>query len=379
MVSSFVCDNYDDERVMQQLIAKNCKVPVNRRPRLIVADFKQNLYDYKKYRPPFSEYSTVYEMLNISDHVIANTLFDQRKIESVLLLPNFTVGQEIVERNPNKCSEAFLLSGDNLKGLPSFRFYSCDNRIKPVYFVSNTQQVIESNTREIAELTEQANAIRSELKEITSQITENVNLKRDTDSRLHSMGKVKISLESQLREAQNIHIPEPIDLAVFEDEIEKITSDIDEIDNTIQSIEAGSAEKKTEYDRANAEKIKSDEESKQYNDQIDQIKSGFSDIENKRGSSKEAIKHYKNLLNQLVESEEKSLDDQLVVCERDLKNFTQLAVNLSHRIETTRSAKAIQIEEAAITKQIAESLKLHGDSDAIINEYKVKWGYLEFF
>jgi hypothetical protein len=68
-------------------------------------------------------------MLSIKDHVIANTLFDQRRIESILLLPDMNVGREIVERNSTSgCSEAFLMNGDQLLGKPSYRMYACRNK-----------------------------------------------------------------------------------------------------------------------------------------------------------------------------------------------------------------------------------------------------------
>ena len=373
MLSSFVCDNYEDEKLMQQLIANNCaRYPVNQRPRLIVSDFKAKLHDWKKFRPEYTQYSTIYEMLKIEDHVIANTLMDQRRVESILLLPDYKTGEHIIQNNStNNCNEAYLINGDNLKGLPSFRMYSCPNHVKAKYFISNTQLVIESNTREIAELSKTAASLKGEIKELNGQLVQNTNLKKNTDNQMHSMGKVKINLNAQLRDAQNIHIPEPIDLAVFEDEIENMSTEIAEIEQNISRIEANSFENKTEYEKALNEKTKADEEHKKYTEQIDKIKGGFTDIENKRGSSKEAIKHYKNLLNQLIETE-RPVEQRLAECKGELEKFTALAVNLCPRIETTRTVRTIQNEEAAITKQIAESLKLHGDEEAIISEYKTK-------
>jgi hypothetical protein len=82
-------------------------------------------------------------MLSIKDHVIANTLFDQRRIESVLLLPDLNVGREIIERNTAAagCSEAFLMNGDQLQGRPSYRMYSCKHQ-KARYFMERFESEI---------------------------------------------------------------------------------------------------------------------------------------------------------------------------------------------------------------------------------------------
>ena len=115
-LTSFICDNHQDEAILHQLINKHVN-QINKRPRVIVTGFNAQLYDYNKYHPDFREYPTVYEMLNIKDTVVANTLFDMRRIESILLLPNMNAGRDVIERNSNQnCSEAFLPNGDRLLG-----------------------------------------------------------------------------------------------------------------------------------------------------------------------------------------------------------------------------------------------------------------------
>jgi hypothetical protein len=115
-LTSFICGNHQDEAILHQLINRHVN-QINKRPRVIVTDFNAKLYDYNKYRPDYREYPTVYEMLNIKDTVVANTLFDMRRIESILLLPNMNAGYEVIERNSNQnCSEAFLPNGDRLLG-----------------------------------------------------------------------------------------------------------------------------------------------------------------------------------------------------------------------------------------------------------------------
>jgi hypothetical protein len=82
-------------------------------------------------------------MLTIKNDTIANTLFDQRKIESILLLPDRVVGREVIEKNStNNCFEAFLPTGDQLIGKPSFRAYACSFK-NPTYFIQNPEAAIQ--------------------------------------------------------------------------------------------------------------------------------------------------------------------------------------------------------------------------------------------
>ncbi len=107
----------------------------------MVMDFMNEAYDVTKNRPK-TKYPTVLDQLNINDPTVKNLLIDQRKIESILLLPDRS-HSAIIEKhsNPN-CFQAFLLNGDQLIGLPSFRYYS-SNQKEIKYFVQSTQQAIE--------------------------------------------------------------------------------------------------------------------------------------------------------------------------------------------------------------------------------------------
>ncbi len=104
---------------MHQLFDKHVKNSWEK-PRTVVTDFSTPLYDWKKYRPNMgshSQHPTVYEMLRIKDDTVANVLFDVRRIEAILLLPDYNAGRENIERGSNdKCSEAFLKNGDKLTG-----------------------------------------------------------------------------------------------------------------------------------------------------------------------------------------------------------------------------------------------------------------------
>jgi structural maintenance of chromosomes protein 6 len=360
---------------MQQLIAKHCsKIYANKRPRIIVTSFNAQPYNVSQFRPECSQYSTVYETLNINDHIVANTLFDQRRIESILLVPEFKAGFDIIEQNgpDGKCNDVYLLNGDNLKGTPSFRHYSCPNNVKAIYFIENAQDIIQSNTNEIIQLNKNVSINKEELMKFENEKRENEKLKRATDSELQRIGKECIHLRSKLRDAKNIEVKEPVDLEMFQVEIDKYSEVIKKIEDDIQEIESNSSEKKDEYDKALHEKEKVDEELKKYSEQIQIIKASFAEIEEKKEEKSEEVKHYRKLLATQIEKD-LPLDENIKRISEDVERFTEMAIkNQPTRIETKRSVETITNEQNALEKQIAAAKRLHGDEQAIISDYKAK-------
>jgi hypothetical protein len=76
-----------------------------------------------------------------------NTLIDQRKIETIFLLPDRATGREIIElgKGGRNCNEAFLKNGDQLLGKPSFRTYA--SRAKQAnIFVADSEATIRLET-----------------------------------------------------------------------------------------------------------------------------------------------------------------------------------------------------------------------------------------
>jgi hypothetical protein len=124
------------------LIAQHVKF-VNKRPRVIVTDFNTALYDTERFRPENRQYPTVYESIVCEDTVVLNTLIDQRKIETIFLLPDRATGTEIIEfgKGGRNSNEAFLINGDQLLGKPSFRTYASRSK-QASTFVADSEATI---------------------------------------------------------------------------------------------------------------------------------------------------------------------------------------------------------------------------------------------
>lgn len=367
LVTTFICGNYDDEKLLQQVISRHVR-EAHRKPRIIVTDFRTPLYDVSRYRPEYTEYPTVYEMLTIKDHVVANTLIDQRRIESVLLLPDYETARKTIEFGctPN-CNEAFIPNGDQFLGKPSYRTYACQvNESK--FFIKSTQSAIRSKQTEIENLNQHLPRIQQAIDSFLSEINTNKQKKEQSEREFSKIKKELAVLRSQLEEAKNIHIPEPVNLAVYEEELNKLESEMSGILKQIDSIETNSGMSKSEYDNAASEKQKWDKEIQDLQTQIDEMKSNYQKIDDERSTHQDAVKHYK-----------KQLDDQMVKVnkvqehvrelEQELATITPAAVELTERIETKRTYKAIEAEIQAIDKQINQAERLYGNEEEITRNY----------
>uniref|UniRef100_A0A667ZUN7 Structural maintenance of chromosomes protein 6 n=1 Tax=Myripristis murdjan TaxID=586833 RepID=A0A667ZUN7_9TELE len=111
---SFTCDNYDDEKVLQGLMARVLKG--GRRPTIITSAFLSNVHDTTSRAVNHPEYPSVLQALEIEDPVVANCLIDQRGIESILLIKNRTEARRVMQRGnpPRNCNQAFSVEGDQI-------------------------------------------------------------------------------------------------------------------------------------------------------------------------------------------------------------------------------------------------------------------------
>ncbi|XP_023240724.1 structural maintenance of chromosomes protein 6-like [Centruroides sculpturatus] len=76
LVFAFCCDNHKDERTLQQLIRMTCNFD-ERKPSIIVSKFHRQVYNVNRYSVHSNKYSSVLQMLDITNPVVANCLIDQ--------------------------------------------------------------------------------------------------------------------------------------------------------------------------------------------------------------------------------------------------------------------------------------------------------------
>uniref|UniRef100_A0A8C4NYP3 Structural maintenance of chromosomes protein 6 n=1 Tax=Dicentrarchus labrax TaxID=13489 RepID=A0A8C4NYP3_DICLA len=121
-MKAFCCDNYKDETVLQELMARY--YPKGTRPQIIVSPFSEKVYNIHGRKAYHPEYPSVLDTIIASNPVIINCLIDMRGIESILII-RVNKARKVMQqgRPPKNCREAFTVEGDQV--YPN-RYYTSD-------------------------------------------------------------------------------------------------------------------------------------------------------------------------------------------------------------------------------------------------------------
>ena len=375
LLTSFICSDKNDERVLRQIIEKHIK-DSKHQPSIIVTDFSDPLYDISRFKRDFPEHPTIYDMLTIKSNVVANVLMDQRRIESTLLLPDYETAKNIIERKSTaNFNTAYTPNGDQYIGLPSYKLYSCfKNETK--YLIESIEVAIQGKRNEIAKWTEMLAINHQAARNLNEELSKVKKLKEQSEIQMNSLKKEIYSLRFQLDEAKNIHIPEPANLAVFEEEINRLQTEINGFKEQIQEIQNNSGVSIADYENATHEKQRCDLKMQEIHKKIDEVKESINKIETERAGKMEAVKHYQKILDDLQTKVAKSQDiisDQ----EKELEKITNAALETSQRVETRKTTKAIEVEMNNVEKQIKINEKLHGNEEEITRNYLERYEKLK--
>uniref|UniRef100_A0A7N6A6B1 Structural maintenance of chromosomes protein 6 n=1 Tax=Anabas testudineus TaxID=64144 RepID=A0A7N6A6B1_ANATE len=171
---AFTCDNYEDEKVLQGLMAR--LFPGGRRPTIITSQFISHVHDTRRRGVNHPEYPSVLQALEIEDPVVANCLIDQRGIESILIIKNRTDARRVMQgRNPpQNCTQAFSKDGDQIF---NNRTYTAE-QTRANYLSGDVEEEIRHLQREIENQNAQADRFKQQMKRLDDEIKQNESLLR---------------------------------------------------------------------------------------------------------------------------------------------------------------------------------------------------------
>jgi len=263
--------------------------------------------------------------------------------------------------------------GDQLFGHPSYRAYACKAK-EPTYFIQNVQTNIEAKMDGLKWSEEQLGVKRNEIKEFNDKIRSNADLKRSNDSILDSLRLNIANWNYKIKSQKEISVPEPVDLAVYEEEIAKLQTDIEKIQEQIETVNENSKDLKKKFEEANENRMKSDKEIEEQTESNERFKNEYAQSEMDKEKAKDAVDHYKSLhndINKNITAKDgvlKTLDDEHQKSLGDAQDF--------EKMPTSRSPEVINNEIQSVEKQIKSTEKLHGSEEEICkryNEMKTKY------
>lgn len=107
----------------------------------------------------------------------------------------------------------------------------------------------------------------------------------------------------KLRDIESIAIPEPLDIAVFEDEINRLEKEIDEVKDQIKRIDEGSNDLRENFERAKEEFERLENEKKDIIKEANEAKTEYETSRQELTKSEDAVKYYKGLYNDILQKE----------------------------------------------------------------------------
>jgi chromosome segregation ATPase len=127
--------------------------------------------------------------------------------------------------------------------------------------------------------------------------------KTQLDKVLNELKRNQNQLSLRLRELEGVRIEEPIDMAVFEEEIAKINAEIVTYEQQRQQIETDSGDVKAEFESARAELDQMTNDMKNKMETAEELRRSFDKMELDRTRLTESVKYYKNLYNDSIATE----------------------------------------------------------------------------
>uniref|UniRef100_A0A3Q0RNA1 Structural maintenance of chromosomes 6 n=1 Tax=Amphilophus citrinellus TaxID=61819 RepID=A0A3Q0RNA1_AMPCI len=352
-MKAFCCDNYKDEAVLEELMARF--YPKGNRPQIIVSPFSDKPYNIhgKAHHP---EYPSVLDIITATSPVIINCLIDMRGIESVLIIREKDKARRVMQqgRPPKNCREAFTAEGDQV--YPN-RYYTSDfSMAKYLGADIETEIMLESDLENY-----QAQLSRFQL-QVNSVTEDIVNMESNLNNTILTVNQVKASI-TDLETAS-------------EDQIDDISSLEEVAQENQQKIEAEKQSvQEAKVELNNHRKMAEDSDAKysSVRDRIDQLAEEMEPLKDEQLKLEtECAKHERNL--KILENKVKAHEDNIAVMknelaqrEEELQEYVAKATEISpERQHVTGNTKSIDTEITRLKRKIKVYESSHGQQEQVV-------------
>uniref|UniRef100_A0A8D3DEW8 Structural maintenance of chromosomes protein 6 n=1 Tax=Scophthalmus maximus TaxID=52904 RepID=A0A8D3DEW8_SCOMX len=335
-LQAFTCDNYEDEKVLQGLMAR--VFTGGRRPTIITSQFLPLILVccvicVRAVNHP--EYPSVLQALEIEDSVVANCLIDQRGIESILLIKNRTVARRLMhgKNPPQNCFQAFSIEGDQIF---TNRAYSAD-QTRANYLSGDVEEEIRHLQKELENQEAQATRFQQQMKRLDEDIRQNEGLLRRAYTDQKTAKATKLQLE--LTDLQNVEEPQSEDLRPLVSTFPPYGPHLEVVESIACCLFVPLQE---DLNKAEQEMIKCKHHKKHYDD--------------KRST------HLRNI---------QSLEADLGSKEQELQTSVSKATEICpERLEVRRSARSMDSEINRLKVKISTQQEQQGDREEVVKQYQ---------
>ncbi|XP_073349307.1 structural maintenance of chromosomes protein 6 [Pagrus major] len=365
-LQAFTCDNHEDERVLQGLMAR--VLPRGRRPAIITSNFLHSVHDTRKRAVNHPEYPSMLQALEIEDPVVANCLIDQKGIESILLIKNRTDARRVMQgRNPpQNCSQAFSKEGDQIF---TNRSYTAE-QTRANCLSGDVEEEIRHLHREMENQEAQANRFQQQMRKLDEDIKQNEVLLRRTHMEQKTTKDKATKLQLELTDLNNVEEPQSEDLRPLEEDLQEIVSKISSKRVEHEEARAQMVEHKAAYDAAEKEYRQHKELINTIAEDADSKKEDLSKTDQEVMKCKHHKKHYEEKRSAHLHNIQ-TLEAKLESKEQELQTSIAKATEISpKRLEVRRTARSLDSEINRLKVKITTQKEQQGDREEVVRQYQ---------
>ncbi|XP_029963674.1 structural maintenance of chromosomes protein 6 [Salarias fasciatus] len=364
-LQAFTCDNHDDERLLQTLMAR--AMPNSRRPVIITSQFLPRVHDTRKRAVNHPDYPSVLQALEIEDPVVANCLIDQKGIESILLIKNRTEARRVMQgRNPPKnCNQAFSKDGDQIF---TNRNYTAD-QTRANYLSGDVEEEIRHVQREMENQEAQENRFKQQMTKLNENIKQNEALLRKAHVEQKTTKNKVTNLELELTDLQNMEEPQSEDLKPLEEELQEIVSKMASKRAELEEAHTKMVDLKSSYEKADQEYKQHKEHINTIAEEAESVKEDLSKADQDVMKCKHHKKHYDEKRGTHLQGIH-ALEDELKKKEEELQASVAKATEISpERLDVRRTARSLDSEINRLEAKINAQQEQQGDPVEVARQY----------
>uniref|UniRef100_UPI0037E8A562 structural maintenance of chromosomes protein 6 n=1 Tax=Semicossyphus pulcher TaxID=241346 RepID=UPI0037E8A562 len=365
-LQAFTCDNHEDEKVLQGLMAR--VFPSGRRPAIITSTFLPTVHDTRRRAVNHPEYPSVLQALEIEDPVVANCLIDQRGIESILLIKNRTDARRVMlsKNPPQNCSQAFSKDGDQIF---TNRIYTAE-QTRANYLSGDVEEEIRHLQREMENQKGQANRFQQQMRKLDEDIKQNEGLLRRTHIEQKMTNDKATKLRLELTDLKNVEEPQSEDLRPLEEDLQEIVTKISSKRAEYEEARTQMAELKASYEKAEQEHKQHKEQISTIAEEADSVKEELNKTDQEVMKCKHHKKHYDEKRSGHLGNIQ-TLEANLASKEQELQTSVAKATEICpERLEVRRTPRSLDTEISRLKVKITTQQEQQGDREEVVRQYK---------
>ncbi|XP_012677888.1 structural maintenance of chromosomes protein 6 [Clupea harengus] len=365
-MKTFCCDNYRDERVLEELMAPH--FPRGSRPQIIVCHFAEKVYNVQGRGVKHPEFPSVLDTLNCSSPVITNCLIDMRGIECILIIKDSAMARKVMQqgRPPRNCREAFTSEGDHIY---TNRYYTPEAEVLIKYLggdpeaeIRLVESEVENHRAQLSRFQLHLSSVKQDIQAMEDKMNSVIIACKKNQA---SVNQVKASIS----ELDNIEESQIEDISTLEEEVQEIQQKIDLERKNVE-------ETKAELDRQDALLLDIGQKLQDVRNKIELLTDDSDQLKEeqvKREAESSKLDQTVKILEKKAKVHEENIQgmkNELEAKEEEIEEFIEKAKQISPvRQSVDRSTKSLDTEITRLRQKITAQERSHGDKEKVMRDY----------